>query len=142
MKNPLKVVLTIIVVIAGVLTYFWPMVQMQLAGSAHYTEQDKNEYEYYTPDLLKKMPRISERYEFDFYNVAGPGSLVYSVTFYNTKDTGRVSTYLTSLGYMKQGTCSVEGDCWSGKDPTETVIVSAVPKINAVMVQVDNSPQF
>ncbi|MFE8118865.1 hypothetical protein [Brenneria goodwinii] len=142
MRTPLKVVLVIVIAIAGVSAYFWPTIQMELAGSAHYTEQDQNEYEYYTPDILKKIPRISDRYEFDFYNVAGPGSLVYSVTFYNTKDTGRVSAYLTSLGYMKQDTCSVEGDCWSGGDPAETVTVSAVPKINAVMVQVDNSPQF
>jgi len=142
MKSSLKATLFIIVVIAGVFFYCWPTIKKELAGSAHYTEQDKREYEFYTPGILKKIPRISERYEFDFYNVAGPGSLVYSVTFYNTIDASRVNAYLASLGYIKQNFCSVEGYCWKGSDPAETVTVSSVSKINVVMVQVDNSPQF
>lgn len=142
MKNPLKITLCALGVIVGVFVYFWPTIKMELADSAHYTEKDKREYEYYTPDILKKMPKISEKYEFDFYNVAGPGSLVYSITFYNTNDTDRINTYLTSHGYIKQNTCSVEGICWSSSDPTETITVSTVAKMNAVMVQVDRSPQF
>lgn len=142
MRKPLKITLTVIIFIAGVFVYLWPTIRMELAGSAHYTEQDNREYEFYTPDILKKIPRISDRYEFDFFNVAGPGSLVYSVTFHNTNDIDKISAYLTSQGYTKQVTCSVEGDCWKGNDPAETVTVSAVPKINVVMVQLDNSPQL
>lgn len=142
MRKPFKIALAVVVIITAVFAYFWPTIQMELAGSAHYTEQDKKEYDYYTPDILKRIPRISDRYEFDFYNVAGPGSLVYSVTFYGTTETSKVGAYLTSLGYIKQNTCLIEGECWRGNDPAETVTVGVVPKINAVMVQVDNSPQF
>lgn len=142
MRTPFKVALSIVGIIAAIFAYSWPTIKMELAGSAHYTEQNKREYNFYTPDILKKMPRISDRYEFDFYNVTGPGSLVYSVTFYNTNDISKVNAYLVSLGYIKQDSCSVEGECWNGNDSTETVTVSAVSKINAVMVQVDNSPQF
>ncbi|RRZ88561.1 hypothetical protein [Erwinia sp. 198] len=142
MRRPHTIILTIIAIIAGVFAYWLPAIRMELAGSAHYLEQDSREYKFYTPDLLKKIPRISDRYEFDFYNVAGPGSLIYSVTFYNTNDTDKVSAYLVSKGYIRQETCSVEGECWKGNNPAETVTVSAVPKTNVVMVQIDNSPQF
>ncbi len=142
MKKTHKIMPGTLVVLVGIFASFWPTIQMELANSAHYTEKEKRQYEYYTPEILKKMPRISERYEFDFYNVAGPGSLVYSITFHNTLDTVRISTYLASLGYVKQNTCPVEGECWSSSDPAESITVSSVTKMNAVMVQVDRSPQF
>ncbi|MGB8664651.1 MAG: hypothetical protein WCD24_07795, partial [Serratia inhibens] len=84
MRKAFKIALGVVVVIMAAFAYLWPTIRMELAGSAHYTEQNKKEYDYYTPDILKNIPRISDRYEFDFYNVAGPGSLVYSVTFYGT----------------------------------------------------------
>ncbi|MEJ5064870.1 hypothetical protein WH279_15360 [Erwinia sp. MYb375] len=46
MKSSLKATLFIIVVIAGVFFYCWPTIKIELAGSAHYTEQDKREYEF------------------------------------------------------------------------------------------------
>ncbi|MFC0141415.1 hypothetical protein ACFFJN_15690 [Erwinia mallotivora] len=142
MRGPVKTTLVATLLITVALAYFWPWIKMELAGSAHYTERDKREYAFYTPTILKNMPRISELYEFDFYNVSGPGALVYSVTFYNTNYTSRVSSYLADHGYIKQASCVVEGDCWRGSDPVQMVTVSAVSKINVVMIQVDNSPQF
>ena len=142
MRKLFKITLAFIIVVAAIFAYFWPVIKMELAGSAHYTEENKKEYEHYTPDILKKIPRISAHYEFDFYNVAGPGSLIYSVIFYGTTDTSKINAYLISRHYVKQDNCSVEGECWRESDPGETITVSVVPKINAVTVQVDNSPQF
>lgn len=141
MRSKVKVALFIVVVIVGLFVCIWPTVEMELAGSAHYTEQDKKEYEYYTPDILKQIPRISGTYFFDFYKIDEQGARVYSVTFYNTQDTNKINARLTSLGYARQDNCSVEGDCWIASDPTERVTVSAVPEINAVIVKMDNTPQ-
>ncbi|BFO10846.1 hypothetical protein GGER_33560 [Serratia rubidaea] len=59
MKKSSKIVGIVAVLIVAGLLYSWPLIQMEFAGSAHYTEQDKREYAFYTPDILKKMPRIS-----------------------------------------------------------------------------------
>ena len=74
MRKSFKVLGSVSIVAAAALTYAWPYIVMEFAGSAHYTEQDKREYEFYTPVLLKKMPRISSRYDFDFANITGPAS--------------------------------------------------------------------
>lgn len=45
----------------------WPYLKIGFASSAHYTDKDKIEYEYYTPEVLKKMPRISNSHEFTLH---------------------------------------------------------------------------
>jgi hypothetical protein len=60
MRKSFKVVGSVIIVAAAALTYVWPYIVMEFAGNAHYTEQDKRKYEFYTPDLLKKMPGRSK----------------------------------------------------------------------------------
>ncbi|QGY28435.1 hypothetical protein [Pantoea cypripedii] len=142
MRKSFKIALVIALVITATFAWFWPVMQMSLAGSAHYTEQDKREYEFYTPDILKKMPRISGRYEFAFYNVAGPESQGHTVTFHDTTDTSQISAYLTSLGYVKHDHCSVSGACWRGSDPQERVSFSNFPQLNEVLVTVAYSPNF
>lgn len=57
MRKSVTVALGVIVAAGIVLTAALPYVKMEFAGSAHYTEQDTREYEYYTPELLKNMLR-------------------------------------------------------------------------------------
>lgn len=135
MRKSLKVFGGAIIVIAIALTYAWPWVRMEFAGSAHYTEQDKREYYFYTPDILKKMPRISVRYAFDFANITGPAAHVYAVKFYDTKDTRKIEDYLTSTGYQRTE-CDFESPCWRKTDPQESVYVDALKGENTVIVQV------
>lgn len=72
--------LSCVVIVAGItLMCVWPRLAMEFADSAHYTEKDKREYEYYTPDLLRKMPRISDDYEFSYSRISGPDAVVYGV---------------------------------------------------------------
>ncbi|MBS1204098.1 MAG: hypothetical protein H6R25_997 [Proteobacteria bacterium] len=54
MSRSLKLLTMVIVLIAAALIWSWPYITMEFAGSAHYTEQDSREYEFYTPDILKK----------------------------------------------------------------------------------------
>lgn len=135
MHKSLQVFSGAIIVIAVTLTYSWPWVKMEFIGSAHYTEQDKREYDFYTPDILRKMPRISTRYSFDFTNITGPATHVYAVKFYNTKDISKIENYLTSIGY-KRDKCDFESVCWRRIDHQESIYVSVLNGESAIIVQV------
>lgn len=135
MRNSLKLLSVIIIMLAAALIYALPWIKMEFAGSAHYTEQDKRQYEFYTPEILKKMPRISARYSFDFANNTGPASHVYAVKFYATNDVGKIESFLTSTGY-RQSKCDFESVCWRGSDPQETIYVGTLKGEQTVIVQV------
>ncbi|WP_435947087.1 hypothetical protein [Dryocola sp. BD586] len=126
----------VFVVLAAVFICAWPYIEMEFAGSASYTEQDKREYNFYTPDILKNMPRISKRYDFDFANITGPAKHVNAVKFYGTDDTSKIAAWLTSSGYEKQAECNLNSTCWRGTDPRETVYVGILTGEKTVIVQV------
>jgi len=110
---------------------------MGLASSAHYTQQDIQKYDYYTPDILKNMPRISARYEFDYANISGPASaFIFTIKFYGTRETDKINLYLDSTGYKKQATCFVEAVCWQGHDPKEVITVGDSSDPDTVAVSV------
>lgn len=57
MRRSLKLLSVVVIVSAAALAYIWPYMQMEFAGSAHYTEQNKREYDFYTPrDSEKNSP--------------------------------------------------------------------------------------
>lgn len=136
MRKSIKVFSGIIIVVAAALAYVWPYIKIEFAGSAHYTEQDKREYLFYTPDILKKIPRISPQYDFDFANITGPASHVYAIRFYDTNDASRVDAYLNSMGYKKQETCHIEAACWRSNDPQEVITVSMLENPEEILVSV------
>ncbi|MCU5772108.1 hypothetical protein N5923_13765 [Erwiniaceae bacterium BAC15a-03b] len=136
MRKSIKVVIVVVVMAVAALAYTWPYIEMEFAGNAHYTEQDSREYNFYTPDILKKMPRISDRYDFDFANVTGPATHVYAIKFYDSEDTGKIDAWLTLAGYQRQSECDEELVCWRGADPQETVYVGRLKGEKTVIVQV------
>jgi len=136
MRKSYKVLGSVIMIAAVAMIYVWPYMAMEFAGSAHYTEQDKREYEFYTPDLLKKMPRISPRYDFDFANITGPASHVYAVRYFGTDDSRQIENYLNTMGYQKQESCHIEAVCWRSADPQEIVTVSTLDSPKALLVSV------
>lgn len=136
MRKSYKVLGSVIMIAVVAMIYVWPYIVMEFAGSAHYTEQDKREYEFYTPDLLKKMPRISPRYDFDFANITGPASHVYAVRYFGTDDSRRIENYLNTMGYQKQESCHIEAVCWRSADPQEIVTVSTLDSPKALLVSV------
>lgn len=141
MSRSLKIFAVLgITVIAVAVGSLWPYIKMNFAGSAHYTEQDKREYAFYTPDFLKTMPRITDRYDFNFSNVTGPEAKIWTVNFYGTDDTSKVHTYLTSMGYEKQARCDVEAECWQAAGTKDVVTVATFDTDNSVMIQVYSSP--
>ncbi|QPT14024.1 hypothetical protein I6G37_03150 [Serratia rubidaea] len=136
MKNSLKITIAIVTIFAAVLVYFLPMIKMNFAGSAHYTEQDRREYDFYTPEILRDMPRISQRYDFNFANITGPAMHVNAVRFYGTRDTSKIDSYLISKEYKEQETCDLEAVCWKASDPQETIYVGTLTTEDTVQVQV------
>ncbi|WP_061708188.1 hypothetical protein [Pseudenterobacter timonensis] len=136
MRKSFRVLTVAIVLIASVFIWVWPYIIMQLSGSAHYTEQDKREYEFYTPVLLKMMPRITPQYDFDFVNITGPAAHVYAIRFYDTHDTSKVDDYLSIKGYQKQQFCHIKAVCWKGIDADETITVSTLNNPKVVLVSV------
>ncbi|GKW43132.1 MULTISPECIES: hypothetical protein [Pectobacterium] len=65
---------------------------------------------------------------------------VATVNFYGTDDTGKVHTYLMSMGYEKQDHCDVEAECWRAAGTYDVVTVAAFDTDKSVMVQVYSSP--
>lgn len=136
MRKSVKVISVAIILIAAGLVYVWPYVQMEFAGSANYTEQDKREYNFYTPEILRDMPRISKRYDFDFANITGPAKHVYAVKFYGVTEVGEIEKYLISRKYVKQDSCNIKATCWTASDPLKTIYVGTLTGENTVIVQV------
>ncbi|MFK8258583.1 hypothetical protein ACFL9S_12440 [Erwinia sp. AnSW2-5] len=135
MRKSFKIFSGIIIVVAIALTCAWPWIKMDFAGNAHYTGQDKREYDFYTPDILKNMPRISPRYSFDYTNITGPATHVHAMKFYDTDTTREVENYLASLGY-RQVKCDVDAVCWRSTDPEEAIDVDILKGEKTVIVQV------
>ncbi len=108
------IAITTIAIIAFLLAWKWPVIKFGLEDGGKYTENDRQVYQSFTPDILKKMPRITANYEFDYHTVSGPGSVGNSLTFHGTTDTSQIDTYLNSPGYVKQQSCMVQGICWKG----------------------------
>lgn len=137
----LVLVLVSVVVVAGIVgSYVWPYLQLEFAESAHYTEKDKREYDYYTPELLRKLPRISDDYEFSYHNISGPQAFVFGVTFNGTTDTRKIRDYLSAEGYEPQAQCQTEAECWrSPRNKKDVVSLYSSTKLNLVGIEIYRS---
>lgn len=135
MRRSLIISISVVVVGALALTVL-PYIQMEYASSAHYTQLDKREYEFYTPELIKEMPRISDNYEFNYSNVSGPQAFVFSIQFNGTTDMSKIREYLESRGYEKQTQCQTEAECWRSHLSKDVVSLYNLPKLNTVNVEI------
>ena len=134
MKNVWKIflIITAALLLAG--GYFWPYVKMEFAQSAVYTEQDQRKYHFYTPEVLKDLPRISGDYKFAYAQISGSGQLVYEVKFLGTTDVSRLHAYLIERGYRRVGECNREVECWRGREPDVTINIGIIPQRRTVIV--------
>jgi len=136
MRRNIIILINIFIVGFLALTVVWPYIQMEFASSAHYTQMDKREYEYYTPDLLKEMPRISDNYEFSYSNISGPQAFVYGIQFNGTTDTSKIREYLRAKGYEQQKQCQTEADCWRSPRSKDVVSFYSLSKLDLVSVEI------
>ena len=136
MKRNITVLFSVFIVGVIGLVAGWPYIQMDFASSAHYTELDNREYEYFTPDLLKEMPRISKNYAFSYSNISGPQAFIYSIQFNDTTDTREIREYLISKGYEQQKQCQTEAECWRSKRNKDIVSFYSLPELDLVEVEI------
>ncbi|WP_033790021.1 hypothetical protein [Pantoea septica] len=136
MRRNIIILFGVVAISVFALTVVWPYIQMGFASSAHYTHMDTREYEYYTPDLLKKMPRISDNYEFSFSNISGPQAFVYGIQFNGTTDTSKIREYLISEGYEQQKKCQTEAECWRSPRSKDVVSFYSLSKLDLVSVEI------
>ncbi|MCU5774458.1 hypothetical protein N5923_16085 [Erwiniaceae bacterium BAC15a-03b] len=136
MRKAIAVLIGVIVIAGIALAIGWPYVRMEFASSAYYSEQDKRAYEYYTPELLKKMPRISGDYEFEFGRITGTEANVFTVKFYGVAETQDIRNYLKAEGYELQASCDVEAECWESHATKDEVTVGNIHSQKGVFVQI------
>ena len=137
-----KIMLFILVITVPGLFYGWKYFSMTFADTADYTEQDTRKYEFYTPDILKHLPRISHIYRFHYRSVSGPNpALIYQITFSNVTDTSKINHYLEQKNYQKIDICYTAGECWQGKDPNITISVLRKEQPDSVQVGILNEVQ-
>ena len=139
MKTRYKLFLIASTLLAAGLIGIWPYATMNFAESARYTEKDKRAYAFYTPEILKNLPRITNDYTFRYTNIAGPGERIYELQFQGSTDKSQIEAYLEKQGYKKSALCDIQATCWTSaapevslsvatfKDPA-TLIVSVVVK--------------
>ena len=132
----MKFVLLTIVVVFCAGAYAWPYLQMEFASSAYYSQNDKREYEYYTPDLLKKMPRISQSYTFQYISNHDSKPTLHEISFDGTTDKVKIESFLRSEGYVKQVECDTEAECWRSTAPNKVVSLYSVTSPDHVVVQI------
>lgn len=126
----------VVFIVGVVLAALWIVCKLFFAGSAYYTERDWIEYEFYTPELLKEMPRLSARYVFDYSNVTGPDAHVFTVHFYGVTDSSLVRNYLKSKGYEAQVSCDVKAECWKLRDDNDVITIAKIQSPEEVFVQI------
>ena len=137
MRKPVIFLWAIIATLTAGIIYVWPYLVMELTDSAHYTESNKREYAFFTPDVLKAMPRISQRFDFLFVNISGPAKHIHVINFYNAEDISLISKYLEQAGYRRQEKCDPQPSlCWRNADPQETIYVGSLRGEKTVIVQV------
>lgn len=130
-------VLILVALVAVAMT--WSSIKLRFTESATYRENDTREYQYFTPEILKNMPRISDRYEFDYALIDGTPRSVNAVKFYGASDATKIIDYLKSLGYLKHSECRSNNECWKGGDPQETIYVGRIASETGVIVVVEHS---
>lgn len=136
MKRFLKSTLAILMVCVIGLFYGLQYLKMEFADGADYSEMDKREYDFYTPELLKNMPRVSKTYNFHYSNLSGPNAaLIYQANFFGITDTRQIDIYLEKNGFKKGGTCNTSENCWISKDPNLTVSVEVEESPDTIRVK-------
>ncbi|QHM77441.1 hypothetical protein C7M52_03440 [Mixta theicola] len=142
MRKKLKLlVVACLAVVAGTLLFSaWTYIKMEFASSAYYSQQDKREYAFYTPELIKNMPRITDHYRFEYGNISGPEAQVFTIRFDGTTDTSKIRRYLMSVGYQPQAQCNVKAECWLSQSNTDIVTLFSYSSPDSVVLQIYRSP--
>ncbi|GKV82820.1 hypothetical protein ACR2Q2_11360 [Pectobacterium versatile] len=134
-KRRISILLSISILIALPLLYYWPAMVILTEGSSRYTEKDARRYEMLTDDIIKNSPRISSVYDFGYATVDGPALEVSNITFQNTNDATNIRSYLASLGFTPSYT-DTTGEYWKSTDSDKTIHIGIINDPKTVIVDV------
>ncbi|WP_326489440.1 hypothetical protein [Pectobacterium versatile] len=134
-KRRISILLSISILIALPLLYYWPAMVILTEGSSRYMEQDTQRYEMLTDDIIKNSPRISSVYDFGYATVDGPALEVSNITFQNTNDATNIRGYLASLGFTLSYT-DTTGEYWKSTDSDKTIHIGVINDPKTVIVDV------
>ncbi|WP_224555137.1 hypothetical protein [Pectobacterium versatile] len=134
-KRRISILLSISILIALPLIYYWPAMVILTEGSSRYTEQDTRRYEMLTDDIIKNCPRISSLYDFGYATIDGPALEVSNITFQNTNDATNIHSYLASLGFTLSDTDTM-GEYWKSTDSDKTIHIGIINDPKTVIVDV------
>ncbi|WP_233964859.1 hypothetical protein [Pectobacterium versatile] len=134
-KRRISILLSISILIALPLLYYWPAMVILTEGSSRYMEQDTQRYEMLTDDIIKNSPRISSVYDFGYATVDGPALEVSNITFQNTNDATNIRSYLASLGFTPSYT-DTTGEYWKSTDSDKTIHIGIINDPKTVIVDV------
>ncbi|KHT25578.1 hypothetical protein [Pectobacterium carotovorum] len=135
MKRRISILLSISILIALPLIYYWPALVILMEGSSRYSELDTRRYEMLTDDIIKNSPRISSLYDFGYATVDGPALEVSNITFQNTNDATNIRSYLASLGFTLSYT-DTTGEYWKSTDSDRTIHIGIINDPKTVIVDV------
>ena len=133
------IILVLLLLVFAAALFVWPWINMAFVEHDCYTQSDKREYDYYTPDLLKKMPRVSNHFSFCYTNISGPQAFVYGIQFDGTTDLDSVQRYLSMAGYARQQKCHLEAECWRSGLSDDVVTLSQYSQPDVIKVEVYRS---
>jgi len=139
MSHKSKIILFLLLLVFTAALIVWPWINMAFVEHACYTQSDKREYDYYTPDLLKKMPRVSKHFSFYYSNISGPQAFVYGIQFDGTTDLHSIQRYLSMAGYAQQQNCHLEAECWRSGLTDDVVTLTQYSQPDMVKVEVYRS---
>ncbi|WP_309297085.1 hypothetical protein [Pectobacterium carotovorum] len=131
MKRRISILLSISILIALPLIYYWPAMVILMEGSSRYSEQDTRRYEMLTDDIIKNSPRISSLYDFGYATVDGPALEVSNIT----DDATNIRGYLASLGFTLSYT-DTTGEYWKSTNSDKTIHIGIINDPKTVIVDV------
>ncbi|PKH21736.1 hypothetical protein CIG19_14410 [Enterobacterales bacterium CwR94] len=133
------ILLAVVCLVIATLGWSWPYLKLEFASSAYYSQSNLREYEYYTPKLLKQMPRISPEYSFQYISNHDSKRTLHGIHFAGTTDTGKIKSYLKSEGYQQQMKCDTAAECWGKEGSREVVSLYALTSPEHVVVQITSA---
>ncbi|WP_312142503.1 hypothetical protein [Pantoea septica] len=111
LRNTIYIILAVIIGVTVFAVSFSPAP----GEGKSYRESDSISYSWFTSDLIKHAPRISETYDFEYRAQDGASPEMNSVTFHNTNDAEKIRSYLKEKGFVYETTDSF-GEQWTHYD--------------------------
>ncbi len=122
MKKNIRIILLII----AALFIVWNVILIKFTPgpgeSSRYKESDFLSYYWFTDNLIKNAPRISNHYQFEYWELDGSSPRMSIIEYHDATDADALRDYLNHMKFNKKKTDS-HGERWEKKN-TGTVYIN------------------